>query len=234
MKIYWFLASISFLIACNYSRVRNKHHSKEAAEFQERPWMKNEILSWKNDTLKCVFYLDTVEAIGPLKYVNLHYSDGKTYYGEHVIQKKNETRTQYLSRLKKAEEVFNSQCWDCGDQESFDMAQQNFEIITLYSLIEQGKINQARNYLLEREKKWKLKPYHCDLVLAILLDERPSAEIKEHVNDIPNLNSKDSIIIDSLTFVWQPIGERDYIRYKGEINWRHYFETALKRIEKGI
>ena len=113
-------------------------------------WSKNEILSWQNDTLTCIFYFDTIRTTGPLKYACFHYNRGLTYFDESVKLMENESYPELVNRLELAMKNYGTTCSECGDEDYYLGTLQNLDIIKIYSHIKMNQADSALAYLIEK------------------------------------------------------------------------------------
>lgn len=228
LKTFKYISAIIIILLTN---CKDELEVKEES-IKDFPWGNNQILELKSDSLKCIFYDDTLILVGPLK--NTCYKNYRTdeIFNESVILKNNETYPDYIARLYEAKIYYSNNCSECGDSNFWEVNEQNLEIISLYSLIKMNRMDSALLYLNSKHKKWSSSSRYSDLYVAILLNTIGRHEIEKKLNDIPNINCKDSVLIGNHWIQWWPIREYNYNLYQENINWKHYFKTTMDRIEQ--
>lgn len=195
-------------------------------------WDKNELISWKGDTLNAVFYTDTIQAVGPLKYGCFHFNTGSEWFGESVLMGANETIPELVNRLKNARKEHYMSCIECGDASYLIGSEQNLDIIQIYYHLKLNQTDSALKILERRSPEWQYWSRHSDLYLEALLQQFDKNAILSSVEQIPELDQQDSIKLVNQWLHWGPINSYNYKLYQDNINWKHYFETTLERLSR--
>lgn len=218
---------VLFLTSC-------KNESYKPSTLQELPiaWGDNHSISYNNDTVLGVYY-DTIEFSGPFKYGNLTHGGRHSFFGEPPQKKSNETHLQFIKRLKKSMDLAYETCHPhCGDANFYNENIQNLEIINIYSLIKENEIDSAIYYLEKHtNKKWYGISRYQDLYIGLLLKKIGRKEIERQLASYTSIHRQDSIQLNDIWIKWDYIRTYEYYVYKDSINWPHYLNGLMNRIE---